>query len=100
MTYLLNLKTFYAYYPFQFLLITLSIILFLLSKKLYLFHRILDDYKIYYPKLNIIAISIYILSFIIIIGYLRYIRFGFKLELLPLFEKCITLRYKYPYCLQ
>ena len=91
MTYLINIldiiKSSIGYYPIQWILLTINILLFFTVKVLYQYEYNGIDYKIYNHLFNKVNNIIYIIVFLLILLYLRYLRWGYTIELIPLFEK-------------
>ena len=95
MTYLINIldiiKSSIGYYPIQWILLTINILLFFTVKVLYQYEYNGIDYKIYNHLFNKVNNIIYIIVFLLILLYLRYLRWGYTIELIPLFEKWLQL---------
>lgn len=91
MKYLNNLLhylfTVSRYYPLQIILIIIILIFSIIIIMIFSYQNKNIDYKIYNFRLNNLAVTSYIFIFILAILYLRYLRWGFKLELIPLYKK-------------
>jgi len=91
MTYLIDfsyiLKKYATYYPLQCILVIICILIFWIIKKSYQYENTSTNYKIENILISFLSVFIYTFVFFLLILYMRYLRWGYTVELLSLYEQ-------------